>query len=348
MDLCSSQEFLLEHFLRLDTSDPEIWLSALQDRTHLPIISQKFVVPLANTIFRARLSFVSSHSLNAVGIYLNKSSIISGVNMSSTAIIMPIAGRIDFETGSSRYVCDPWKPFVLDPHEDFRATLSGETHIFAIQLNALTGRGYRYFFEQCQAQLLDALYLFLGGTPFFKNYQHAQKQLENLNRVLLELIGPGRLPSAEPRKKISDDRRICKAIALINEELLLEIDIESIAKRSGLSLRNLHYLMHDHIGQSPYQYVRGRRLIKARQAIIQGYSEKTTIAQQAMKWGFLHTGRFSKYYYAAFGEYPKDTLSVLARLEKNRRNVKVLRDQADNAESRWLVCNTGPTCNAID
>lgn len=345
MDLCSSQEFLLEHFLRLDTSDPEIWLSALQESTHLPIISQKFLVPLASTVFRARLSFVSSHSLNAVGVYLNKGSIIAGVNGEAAAIIMPIAGRIDFETGSSRYICDPWKPFVLDPHEDFRATLSGETHVFAIQLNTLNGSGYRYSFERSQAQLLDILHLFLGATPFFRNYQHAQKQLENLNRLLHELIEPGCLSSVKPRNKISDDRRLCKAIALMNEELLHQIDIESIAKQSGLSIRNLHYLMHDYIGQSPYQYVRGRRLIKAREAIIQSYPEKTTIAQQAMKWGFLHTGRFSNYYYAAFGEYPKDTLSVLARLEKNRHNVKVLRDPVDSAESRWLVSNAELACN---
>lgn len=103
----------------------------------------------------------------------------------------------------------------------------------------------------------------------------------------------------------------------MNQELQKEeISIELIARRSGLSLRNFHYLMKEYTGQSPYQYIRGRRLIRVREALIRDWTASLGIADHAREWGFQHAGRFANYYHRHFGEYPHQTLRKQEQLRQ--------------------------------
>lgn len=338
MNACSSQCYVLEHFLRVDTSQPEIWLAALQLLTGSPRLSRQLQSATSTIDFRGRLSFLSSKDLRVSGSYTRNASLISGANAGGVAIIMPVAGTVNFEVAGDHYLCGPWSPFVLDPHEDFHATLSEDTHLLIVQMDRLNRSGYRRVLRHHQTSLAAILTTFLYETPFFRSYRHGQARVDRLARHLLGLIDGGDSPSSVPpqRKQIADDRRLCKAIQLVNDELASDLPIESIASRSGLSLRSLHYLMKQYIGQSPYQYVRGRRLIKAREAIIRHYPNGLGIAQEALNWGFQHAGRFASYYQKHFGEYPNETLRELDYLRQISAQVQSVRMGSEASGHYWL------------
>lgn len=341
---CGSQSFVLEHFLRIDTARPDSWLAALQVLTDSPRLSQKVLTLTEHNNFRGRLSFLPSDNMNVCGFYTRHASMISGANSGSVAVIMPVEGTVDFKVNDEHRLCGPWTAFILDPHEEFHATLSDETHLFIVQLSRLGEARYRYTFLNHQGQLAEQLTAFLYETAFFHDYTHAQRRSERFSRQLYECFDRGNFSCSELplRIKVSDDGRLCKAIQLLNRALHSDIDIKAVASRSGLSLRNLHYLMKKYTGQSPYQYIRGRRLIKAREAIVQDYPDKIGIAQQAFNWGFQHAGRFSGYYRQHFGEYPKQTLYDLDHLKQLTQSVRTPGHNPDEIRKYWLTSCATP------
>lgn len=344
MYACSSQSFVLEHFLRIDTDRPESWLSALQVLTDSPRLSQKILTLTDHSNFRGRLSFLASDNLTVCGFYTRHASMISGANAGSVAIVMPVEGTVDFKVSNEHRLCGPWTPFVLDPHEEFHATLSDETHLLIVQLSRLGEARYRHALQSDQDRLVERLTAFLYETAFFHNYKHAQSRTELLSRKLYDCFegGPFSCSELPVLKRVSDDSRLCKAIQLLNQVLDSDIDIKAVASRSGLSLRNFHYLMKRYTGQSPYQYIRGRRLIKTREAIIQDYPDKIGIAQQAFNWGFQHAGRFSSYYRQHFGEYPTQTLNELDHLKQLTRRIRSAGHNPEDIRKYWLTSPATP------
>jgi AraC-like DNA-binding protein len=329
----------------MDTVKPENWLSALQILTTSPRLSRKILPSPKNNSFRAQLSYLESDNLNILGGYLRNPSLISGANDGSATIVMPVEGTVDFQVMDDHCLCGPWTPFLLEADEDFHATLSEDTHLLIVQLRFPEGTDYqRTAFQRQQAALSDLFAAFLYQTPFFRDYEHAKSRLKDLSVQLYDIIdGGGSLPDdLQSQKKVRDERRLCNAVRLLNTELETDINLESIASRSGLSLRNFHYLMKQYIGQSPYQYLRGRRLIKVREAIIRNYPEKISIAQQALNLGFQHAGRFSAYYHKHFGEYPNETLSKLDHLKQMTDRVKSIGDETGHISQYWLTSATAP------
>lgn len=337
----NSQSFVLEHFVRMDTSQPESWLSAFQILTRSPRLSRKTLSSPGEGDFRGRLSFLETSNLNVLGTYLRSASLMSGTNAGSVAIIMPVEGRMDFKVVDDDSLCGPWAPFLLEPDEDYHAALSGEAHLLIIQLPGLTGSGYRPLFRRHQTRLIELLVTFLYETPFFRSYKHAQGRLEHLSTQLYGLIEARDtdtpLPEPDKQNRIRDDHRLGNAIQWMNDELESDINIESMARRAGLSLRSLHYLMKQYTGQSPYQYLQSRRLIKARESIIRNYPGQTSIAQQGLNWGFKNAGRFASYYEKHFGEYPSQTLNELDHLKQLTDRVRSVRDESGNTRQQWLT-----------
>jgi AraC-like DNA-binding protein len=72
-------------------------------------------------------------------------------------------------------------------------------------------------------------------------------------------------------------------------------------------------LLHGH----PTEYLRRFRLQRVRDALMQP-GDSVTITEVALNHGFIHLGRFSQHYEAAFGERPSATVSRARRYSKHR------------------------------
>jgi AraC-like DNA-binding protein len=85
------------------------------------------------------------------------------------------------------------------------------------------------------------------------------------------------------------------------------VHISEICSKLNVSRRTLHRAFHDALGIGPVAFLQRRRLCDVHAAIRDG-DHTTTIAEIALRHGFLNLGRFSGYYRSLFDEYPSETL----------------------------------------
>jgi AraC-like DNA-binding protein len=82
--------------------------------------------------------------------------------------------------------------------------------------------------------------------------------------------------------------------------------VHEIAGQLGISVRSLEAGFRQWKGEAPVVFMRRLRLGAAREQL--SATGATSVTAVALSLGFLHLPRFSQYYYAAFNEYPSETL----------------------------------------
>jgi len=87
------------------------------------------------------------------------------------------------------------------------------------------------------------------------------------------------------------------------------VSLGATAAALSYSERRLQQAIEDHFGISFVRFVRAARLHQAR-AALRARGQCESIATIATRYGFLHLGRFSRYYREMFGEPPSRTAAV--------------------------------------
>jgi AraC family ethanolamine operon transcriptional activator len=85
--------------------------------------------------------------------------------------------------------------------------------------------------------------------------------------------------------------------------------VVDICTALGVSERTLRYAFREYVGLSPVAYLRACRLNRVRAVLAASNPQETKVTQVAMRFGFLHLGRFAGDYKQMFGEMPSETLA---------------------------------------
>ncbi len=97
-------------------------------------------------------------------------------------------------------------------------------------------------------------------------------------------------------------------VAMVEEHIVANWDkpftIEDISAFTGVAARTIYATFKQYRGYGPKAFLRQTRLNKARELLQQGRYDVATVARMCC---FPSTGRFARYYRAAFGELPSDT-----------------------------------------
>lgn len=105
--------------------------------------------------------------------------------------------------------------------------------------------------------------------------------------------------------------QVCQmARALVDARLAVDEipTIVDICTTVGVSERTLQYAFRTYVDMSPMAYLRLCRLNRVRAMLRMADPSDTTITVVAMRFGFVHLGRFSSDYKRVFGESPSVTL----------------------------------------
>jgi transcriptional regulator GlxA family with amidase domain len=116
---------------------------------------------------------------------------------------------------------------------------------------------------------------------------------------------------SEPARSSGDaSQRLAHAVrraeALIAAHPDAPFTAEVLARAVGVSTRSLSRGFQLLLGQSPMAAVRRARLERVRLDLLAAPSAES-VTDAAMRWGFLHLGRFSQQYASQFGELPSTT-----------------------------------------
>lgn len=115
-----------------------------------------------------------------------------------------------------------------------------------------------------------------------------------------ELILASLLPGDEARRPLMP-ARITQAMAFIRESHPRPITCADIAGEINLSVRRLHTLFQEWVGESPIEHLRGVRLARARNLLA---DLDLTIAEVALAVGFSDQSAFTRSFLRSFGETP--------------------------------------------
>jgi len=100
--------------------------------------------------------------------------------------------------------------------------------------------------------------------------------------------------------------RLAKAEAFLLDHVPDRITVDDVAAAAGLSVRGLQSAFQRVHGVSPLAYLKGVRLLLAREQLESGEAE--SVAAVARSVGMPHLGRFAGAYRTEFGQLPSDVL----------------------------------------
>lgn len=103
-------------------------------------------------------------------------------------------------------------------------------------------------------------------------------------------------------------RAVRHAAQLLHHDDTNGIPLQNLWQSANVSRRTLEYAFQQHLGISPLQYMRLRRLHAVRRELVFGQRDSMTVTDIAHRSGFIDLGRFARAYYLRFGEKPSQTL----------------------------------------
>jgi AraC-like DNA-binding protein len=100
-----------------------------------------------------------------------------------------------------------------------------------------------------------------------------------------------------------------RAVAFIEANPDIDVSLADIARAASVGPRALQLAFRRHLDTTPTAYLRRVRLAEARDELLQACPDDgVTVTRVAVDWGFANSGRFARYYRAAYGESPGETL----------------------------------------
>jgi transcriptional regulator GlxA family with amidase domain len=100
------------------------------------------------------------------------------------------------------------------------------------------------------------------------------------------------------------DARLCEAIEYLHKHIEDPIGVQELASHVGVSRRWMEYAFRDALGESPYQYIRNRRLKLAQHLLEEEPTAK--IYQVARRTGFTSAKQLSMAFGQEFGQSPRE------------------------------------------
>lgn len=128
-------------------------------------------------------------------------------------------------------------------------------------------------------------------------------------RILDGLGRKGALPPLSLPERV---RIVRRAEEYMDAHLAEPVRVDSLCLAAGTSLRGLERAFLAVYGLGPKRYLTLRRLLRARRELRRA-DTAATVTDVALRWGFLHLGRFAADYRAQFGETPSETMRQARR-----------------------------------
>ena len=139
---------------------------------------------------------------------------------------------------------------------------------------------------------------------------HAAAMLDTLIRgktieTVEEMIPPLGVVTRESTETVAfKDSRLCEAIDYLNRHIEDPIGVQELASHVGVSRRWMEYAFRDALGESPYQYIRHRRLKRAQHLLEE--EPNTKVYQVARRTGFSSAKQLSMAFSQEFGQSPRE------------------------------------------
>jgi AraC-like DNA-binding protein len=299
----------LDAYLRLNRASLAEWLAAIRELSGCDDMDCTLFEGGGHQV--GALSTLSTERGRLICLYAAEGMEITGCRATAPVFLLPRAGNPEIATQGETWRC--LNRLVLAwPEDHFRLRLPSEASVLILRLEPGNSASlFPYFSEACLSSSEELITCYLHRSPFFRDDAHA---IRVTNELFLNLTR-----SAEQSAHICQcpklDRRLLRAIEKIRHEPGWEFNLQELASHSGVSERNLYYLMKRETGMTPYRLYQRNRLMRVRQRLVDCQCDVPHISWYAADAGFSHLGRFAALYREHFGELPSETVQWRRNLQ---------------------------------
>ncbi|KDB52683.1 hypothetical protein X805_17470 [Sphaerotilus natans subsp. natans DSM 6575] len=248
-------------------------------------------------------------------------------------VFMPLSGVVDIRSGAQRVAATPAQAAVVSSTQPLHMDWRADADVFILRLER------RAIEDACLAQVghlpnrpiefdlaVDpqaphfgswrSLLAFLLGCAEFTRLAAVQPQMaDQVERLVTSTLLFGHRHSYS-EALVGTGADIAPAFVRRAEDVMIAhlhepLDIETLARLAGVSVRNLHEGFRRYRNSTPMATWKGLRLDHVRSELLQASRNgmPVTVAEIARVHGFLHLGHFAQSYLARFNELPSATLS---------------------------------------
>lgn len=292
----------LDAYLRLNRASLAEWLAAIRELSGCDDMDCTLLESSGHQV--GALSTLTTERGRLICLYAAEGMEITGCRATAPVFVLPRAGNPEFATRDEPWQC--LSQLVLAwPEDQFRLRLPPEARVLILRLepgfSAPIVPGSRDGCLSCYEELIEC---YLHRSPFFRDDAHATRLT---NELFLNLTqSPAQSAHTCHCPKL--DRRLLRAFEKIRHEPGWDFNLQELASYSGVSERNLYYLMKRETGMTPYRLYQRNRLLRVRQRLVDCQCDVPHISWYAADEGFSHLGRFAALYREHFGELPSETV----------------------------------------
>jgi AraC-like DNA-binding protein len=244
---------------------------------------------------------------------------------------IPLRGSAEITAANRSIVSTPALASVLSPDDpvDMRWGAGNPQLIVRFERAALEGRLAAMLGRPPEQPLRFALGLETGAAPvrsWLRIVALLREELERGTGLIRQPLAAGQLEQllmtglllAQPSNYSAalnvgappaSPRAVRRAIAHVHAHLGEPLTSADLAAAAGVSTRALQRGFRRQLDATPTGYVRELRLQRAHEELVAADpAEGASVAEIALRWGFMHQGRFASTYRQRYGVPPSRTL----------------------------------------
>lgn len=224
-------------------------------------------------------------------------------------LFLPLQGEITLAIANTSYTLGPGQMLYLapqSPHTFSSSAQSGERLIAMVSARAMKSQ-IKAVSKLAANQLIKEVLFYLLLHPKTKNEKSLVNVfIETLTEILEQSPFSGEFSSkAEHLEGKIADPRIRQALQFLRESSADRVSLEEIAKKSGLSLRNLNRLFLKETGIQPRQWAINIRIDLAQELLKKPGATVTDVALQV---GYNSLSQFIAVFRSRTGQLPSEFL----------------------------------------
>src|SRR5262249_20310696 len=146
----------------------------------------------------------------------------------------------------------------------------------------------------------------LDGEPARRSHKAIALLTEATQNLIFTNVPHRLIDRLDYRPPEEGPRYIAQAIDYMHANLHLPLTMTAVAEAVGISGRSLQLAFRSFRQTTPAAYLRQIRLDAAHSELSLPENE-LPVREVALKWGFIHMGRFAAQYRASFGVCPSET-----------------------------------------
>ena len=141
-----------------------------------------------------------------------------------------------------------------------------------------------------------------------KNILTQEDHLDSIEeRIIKALVTTFTNNPAEVSHLTNGEKTAIEIKSYLLNSLEKNISVEEVARKFNISEKTFQNSFKSMYGMTPKYFIQKIKLNKAHEDLLSN-KQDINVSNIAMKWGFTHFGRFSKYYKDVFGTLPSETL----------------------------------------